>query len=340
MSYILEKTNIPKLIEILQVKGYDVYVPVEKEKEFVFEKVNPSDSLALNYPTRTILPPKKFLYPGIEELFRVEKGRIKENSKVKKMAFLGLHLCDVHGIRLLEIALAHDPYYQAKRKDLFIIGITCQPDEFCFCEILGSNIHSGYDLFLENTGKDYIVFTGSKKGEILTKEKIFKETKKDLEPHPIHNQKIDFDRNFIEKAVKKAPDSVWQTVSERCFGCANCTLVCPVCFCFDIDDEIGLSGLKEVRRCRFWDSCQLTNFNLVAGGFNFRQDKWQRFKQRFTHKFVHAKRDFDQFLCTGCGRCFVYCPTKISLQNILIFLVQKEMYSHKLELKKDKRCRK
>ena len=34
----------------------------------------------------------------------------------------------------------------------------------------------------------------------------------------------------------------WDEVSERCLTCGNCTLVCPTCFCTDVEDTTDLAG--------------------------------------------------------------------------------------------------
>ena len=34
----------------------------------------------------------------------------------------------------------------------------------------------------------------------------------------------------------------WNEVAERCLSCANCTQVCPTCFCWDATDQTDLTG--------------------------------------------------------------------------------------------------
>ena len=37
----------------------------------------------------------------------------------------------------------------------------------------------------------------------------------------------------------------WEEIAKRCLSCANCTLVCPTCFCStveDVTDSVGPAG--------------------------------------------------------------------------------------------------
>ena len=38
----------------------------------------------------------------------------------------------------------------------------------------------------------------------------------------------------------------WDNVAARCLSCANCTMVCPTCFCATVEDTTDLTG--EQRR--------------------------------------------------------------------------------------------
>src|SRR6185437_13521457 len=33
----------------------------------------------------------------------------------------------------------------------------------------------------------------------------------------------------------------WDDVAARCLTCGNCTMVCPTCFCFSVEDVSGLA---------------------------------------------------------------------------------------------------
>jgi ferredoxin len=37
----------------------------------------------------------------------------------------------------------------------------------------------------------------------------------------------------------------WQEVATRCLACANCTMVCPTCFCTTVEDVTDLTGMPN-----------------------------------------------------------------------------------------------
>ena len=52
----------------------------------------------------------------------------------------------------------------------------------------------------------------------------------------------------------------WSEVAERCLSCANCTMVCPTCFCTTVQDHTDLANQVAVRE-RTWDSCFTLDFS-------------------------------------------------------------------------------
>jgi len=57
----------------------------------------------------------------------------------------------------------------------------------------------------------------------------------------------------------------WDEVAERCLTCGNCTMVCPTCFCTDVEDVTDLAG-TEVTQERIWDSCFDLEYSYLHGG--------------------------------------------------------------------------
>ena len=109
---------------------------------------------------------------------------------------------------------------------------------------------------------------------------------------------------------------MWNRLGRRCFGCGSCTMVCPTCFCFDVSDRVELN-LKEGARVRKWDSCQLVDFALVAGGHNFRPTISSRVRFRIYHKFWIEPEQISQIGCVGCRRCTRACPADIDMIDLL-----------------------
>lgn len=103
----------------------------------------------------------------------------------------------------------------------------------------------------------------------------------------------------------------WAQVAERCLACANCTLVCPTCFCASVEDVSDLSG-DNVRRERAWDSCFTAEHSYTAAGV-VRKTTASRYRQWLTHKLATWIDQYGTSGCVGCGRCITWCPVGIDL---------------------------
>jgi len=103
----------------------------------------------------------------------------------------------------------------------------------------------------------------------------------------------------------------WQEVAKRCLTCANCTLVCPTCFCANVEDTTDLTG-RQAQRVRRWDSCFNYEFSLIHGGPH-RASAAARYRQWMTHKLAWWFDQFGTSGCVGCGRCITWCPVGIDI---------------------------
>ncbi len=103
----------------------------------------------------------------------------------------------------------------------------------------------------------------------------------------------------------------WDQVAERCLTCANCTMVCPTCFCTSVEDASALDG-SEAERRRRWDSCFTMDFTYIHGG-SVRASPRSRYRQWMTHKLATWIDQFGTSGCVGCGRCITWCPVGIDI---------------------------
>jgi ferredoxin len=103
----------------------------------------------------------------------------------------------------------------------------------------------------------------------------------------------------------------WDEVATRCLSCANCTLVCPTCFCTTVVDTSDLRGTKG-ERIRLADSCFNRDFSHVFGG-NIRPNIRSRYRQWLSHKLASWIDQFGTSGCVGCGRCITWCPVGIEI---------------------------
>ena len=124
----------------------------------------------------------------------------------------------------------------------------------------------------------------------------------------------------------------WDNVAERCLSCANCTMVCPTCFCSSVQE---VSDLEEttVERQRQWDSCFNLEFGYTAGG-TVRNDRRSRYRQWLTHKLSTWHEQFGSSGCVGCGRCITWCPVGIDLTEEVAALSREPSAPRRLPLPK------
>jgi ferredoxin len=116
----------------------------------------------------------------------------------------------------------------------------------------------------------------------------------------------------VAALLKRNPEHPrWQEVAQRCLSCANCTQVCPTCFCSTVEDVTDLDG-QTAERWRQWDSCFTIDFSYIHGG-SIRRETRSRYRQWLTHKLSTWHDQFDTSGCVGCGRCITWCPAGIDL---------------------------
>jgi hypothetical protein len=78
----------------------------------------------------------------------------------------------------------------------------------------------------------------------------------------------------------------WDNVANRCLTCANCTMVCPTCFCSTVEGTTDLKG-DHAERWRRWDSCFTTEFSQIVGGA-VRKTARSRYRQWMAHSWRHG----------------------------------------------------
>ena len=109
-------------------------------------------------------------------------------------------------------------------------------------------------------------------------------------------------------------EPIWDEIAAKCVNCGACAFVCPTCHCFDVSDEgKGNKG----KRIRLWDSCMFAIFTKEASGHNPRSQSTQRVRQRVMHKYNYFMDNYDEHLCTGCGRCVVVCPVNLDIREVI-----------------------
>ncbi len=280
---------------------------------------------------------KRFLHPPVTRLWSAKRdGKAfvaqATNNESRKMAFLGVRPCELHALGLLDRVLQEgefrDPDYVTRRKDLFIIAVNCgRAGGTCFCSSMetGPEAFTGFDLSITEVLQEerhfFVVRVGSEDGakfiEALPHKKA---TKEELAAATqcINDAKEHMGRHLNTMDLKgllyrNVDNSHWEEVAERCLNCANCTMVCPTCFCTSVEDVTDLSG-QFGERVRRWDSCFTSDFSYIHGG-SVRASAKSRYRHWLTHKLAYWVDQFGSFGCVGCGRCITWCPVGIDLTD-------------------------
>jgi ferredoxin len=346
---IMAKSALPGWVNHLRAE-YRVVGPKARHGHFVFAEIADPADLVLDYPT-SVLPPKQYLLPPREVLFNFKNGgeQIEANIEATPTVLLGVHTCDMHAIRLLDRVNSNgyaDQHYWAHRNNTVLVSIECLKPcmEHSFCKSMGTlTVPEGFDLHLTDLGDAYAVDVGSEKGEALIAgfEAVRDATDDDYdllnkvltEKWPRFPYRLEFDVTELPDILNLSlKSSYWNELGERCLACGMCTQVCPTCYCFNVSDEVDLT-LENGQRVRTWDSCQVEEFALVAGGHNFRTQRALRQRHRFLRKGKYQYEAFGMVGCVGCGRCALSCLVHITPVDTFNELYRRKQAGEKTEAK-------
>ncbi len=333
-----KKEELRRLFEIMAAHN-KVVAPIEAGRTrdgkpvYSFKEVEHFDKVALPYTT-TKLPAKRFFLPYRETLatFSIEgddwQKKIDYNIDQPHI-FFGLHACDINDLNKLDKVLLGGaypmPYYAAKRKNMFIVGVDCTPQPFCFCRSMGADtaLH-GFDMFLTDLGECYFA-------EILS-DTAFNFLKNIRTEEPTEEDHVLYMRTVSEKNSKfiaqvdttdltkildmEFQSDVWKQWGQKCLSCGTCANVCPTCYCYGVEETVNLD-LRGAKKTKKLYSCNLIDFAEVAGGHNFRPERHVRLKYRYYHKHRGFVEAYEEPLCVGCGRCGESCLAGIRVPEVI-----------------------
>lgn len=274
---------------------------------------------------------KKYLFPPHLTLLRSQRTTSgwqmsADAGPAPRYAILGARACEVAAIGIQDRVFAGgqyvDPQYVERRERLFIVAVQCtQAASTCFCTSMGTGpeCRRGYDLALTELSDGFLASSGSARGAALlatlpTRTATADEIASGAANRARAVEQITrrFDTSDVRQVLlSNLEHPRWNDVATRCLSCANCTMVCPTCFCSSVEEVSDLTG-DQVTRDRRWDSC----FNLdmtYQNGTSARPTIRSRYRQWLTHKLATWHDQFGESGCVGCGRCVTWCPVGIDL---------------------------
>jgi formate hydrogenlyase subunit 6/NADH:ubiquinone oxidoreductase subunit I len=278
---------------------------------------------------------KRYLHPPAIVRWRArrdEGGFVAEpdTAPPPRHAFVGVRPCELAAILVQDRVFLGgpfvDPAYRSRRESAFILAVSCgSPAGTCFCTSMGTGPKAGpgFDLALTELigdGRhDLVIEVGTERGaEVAASVPHRPAEAKDLYAARavLAAAEGSMDHSLDTEGLKEIlyrhyEDPRWDEVAKRCLACANCTMVCPTCFCATVEDETDLVGAATERR-RIWDSCFSQEFSYIHGG-SVRTSGGARYRQWITHKLATWHDQFGVSGCVGCGRCITWCPVGIDI---------------------------
>jgi len=331
-----KKINKKELANLLKQwsQQFAIFVPSREGDVTKMARWNGEDISFLDWYRNTTISPRDNFQPQVEEMFSFQKDdnsyhlELPATDEQKRVIF-AIRPCDARALAIVDKTFKdgyEDPYYLRRRNNTVLVGLSCtNPRESCFCTSLGVSPGESDDVDLMLTeiddhflieevtraGSDLVAQVSDLEEATEADEAKAKEVKE--ASHSKVTRSIDTE-NIQEKLLSCFEDKeYWEEVAAKCISCGICTLLCPTCYCFDINDEVFR---KQGTRFRSCDSCAFSIYTSMPME-NPREEKWRRVRQKLCHKYEFYPMNFNVIACTGCGRCIRLCPVNWDITQTL-----------------------
>jgi ferredoxin len=324
--------------------GAIVYERIESSADLPVGRTDRQDAASYRLEQRTdeacfgfVVGPhswKRYLFPPKVRLWsasRTQDGfEVNNDRDTPKLAFIGVRACELAAIGIQDqvfVTREHqDADYASRRKNVLLVAVNCtEAGGTCFCVSMdtGPKARSGYDLALteviEADRHYFVLESGTPAGRAIVEQLETRKATDEEQASAARAEQRAVEQMGRRMDTDKLPELLqqvanhprWDEVAERCLSCANCTMVCPTCFCHDVTDVVDLTG-DNAERWREWDSCFNGDYSYIHGG-KIRASTQGRYRQWLTHKLGTWNEQFGMSGCVGCGRCITWCPVGIDI---------------------------
>lgn len=328
-TYFLSENGLAPFVAKL-IARTRVIAPVARKTRFVFAELASADDLRLDYDV-TVLPPKKAFFPTRQTLLRFSGKKIESAIAPVDQVLFGVHPYDIKAIDQLDLLFEaghRDNNYLAAREHTTIVGSGVQrvsPRAF-WASMSPDTEPRGHDAFITRIDGGYLMEVRTPKGASLLGYGDFTEAghahllaaaKANRDAFEQCRVEVKYGTAEISSKARASfgDDELWESLSADCFSCGTCNIVCPTCYCFDVQDTWNLDQVSG-QRTRSWDGCLLENFAEVSLGAgnteNFRERPAERFRHRVMRKLTYLNPKLGAPACVGCGRCSMQCVPDIA----------------------------
>lgn len=325
MAYQLSREDVNHLLEALS-ETYDVYAPKRMNNEgrysdtdlVRYERVSSFDDIV--WEVKSDFPAKTVINPIQETTFHFTEDEFRESKGPKKPIVLFARPCDINAqlvqSDIFKMNGGYTDYYYARMRDkVHFFMMDCNGgDDTCFCQSMGTNRTDDYDVAVKFSPEGLLATV---KAEEFTP--FFEGfAASDFEPTFVEEgQELsvdipDLSDKDVMLALKNHP--MWDEYNKRCISCGACTVACSTCTCFRSRDVVWDDNPEVGDRRRVYQSCQVPDFDTMAGQREMRPTAAARMRYKVLHKFHNHKARFQtRQMCVGCGRCIHRCPEFISI---------------------------
>lgn len=329
-SYLLSPDKILTFVKELSRDG-SLYYPMFEEGRTHLVRFDEAKEFKPDFMRiRTAENIKHFFFPSRDTVAAFPKDKTRE---VTKRYLFGVKNCDLRGVDVYDRVFMGwepvDPFYKEHRDKTILISADCpDPEDSCFCNLLGLNPYPDgiSDLNFTELPNGLLFEACTKRGEEIidayrsmfaeatgTDESERKAIREDAikKLNKINSKPF---RKDLPARVEAAGKEKIRNARDECVECHACLHACPTCYCFLLSDY---KKGEDVERVRIWDACYYAAYARVGGGANPRSEIDERFWNRFQCKFDFFTKYENIYGCSGCGRCLLGCSAKIDIREIL-----------------------